>query len=70
MIQLSTAGYLSEEYKNTNSKKNMHPPWSLQHYRQQQRHGNNPSVHRQGNGSGRYGVYIHWNITQPYKNEP
>ena len=46
-------------------KKTHVPTCSLQHYSQQPRHGNNPNVHQQMIGLGKYGIYTQWNTTQP-----
>ena len=43
------------------------PTCSLQHYSQEPGHGNNPNVHRQMNGLGRYGIYIHSGILLSHK---
>ena len=37
-------------WKNSNSKRYMHPQYSQKHYLQQPRHGSNLSVHQQMNG--------------------
>lgn len=63
---ITSSSPTSEGNTITVSKRDLHP-CSLQHYLQEQRHGNNLNVHRQMNGRRKCGIEIEieWSITHP-----